>query len=79
MSPPARSLTRRHPGLRDRGPDHGDVKLVGIAGVHEQQVERGVVEGIAATGRAVDSDHNFAGRHDVVCLRGVHIIRCFIV
>ena len=60
MSPPARSLTRRHPGLRDRGPDHGDVKLVGIAGGREQQVPRGEIEGIAAVGGAIDSDHDIA-------------------
>ena len=36
------------------------MKLVGIAGGREQQVPRGEIEGIAAVGGAIDSDHDIA-------------------
>ena len=59
--------------MLDGGPDHDEVKLVGVAGIREKHVERGEVEGIAAAGGSIDSDHDPSGRHvicfSVICLR----------
>ena len=51
--------------MLDWGPDHDQVKLVGVAGICEKHVERGEVKGIAAAGGAIDSDHDPASH--VVC------------
>ena len=75
---PARSLTRRQFGMLDEGPDHDEVKLVGVAGIREKHVQRGEVEGIAAAGGSIDSDHDPSGRHvicfSVICLRSRFVL-----